>query len=143
MTTSTASDAAPGSAFDAASGSAFGTESAHLVALDGVIRGLERVEQRIRAAEAERIALLAQAFDIAALESKRAIASTPSDRASELAYRAVRAEVAAALHQSERTTEQHMDHAVTLTRQYPAPSRPTARAWSPSATPGSSRMRAR
>lgn len=80
---------------------------------------LEEVERKIREAEAERIELLAEAFDIAALESERGVVSTPSDRSSELAYRAVRAEVSAALHQSERTTERQLDHAVTLTRRYP------------------------
>lgn len=98
---------------------AFGPESAHLVALDRVLRSLERVERRIREAEAERLALLAEAFDISALESERAIVPTPSGRASELAYRAVRAEVATVLRQSERTAERHMSHAVELTRQYP------------------------
>ncbi|XPP25686.1 MAG: DUF222 domain-containing protein [Leucobacter sp.] len=97
----------------------FGPDSAHLTALDSVLDRLEAVEQRIRQAEAERIRLLAEAFDIAALESENQISSTPMGPSAELAYRAVRAEIAAALHQSEHTTERQLARAFTLTRDYP------------------------
>mgnify|MGYP001025332061 CR=1 FL=1 len=97
----------------------FGPDSAHLAALDSVLSRLEAVEQRIRRAEAERVQLLAEAFDIAAMESESEISATPMGPSAELAYRAVRAEIAAALHQSEHTTERQLARAFTLTRDYP------------------------
>lgn len=100
----------------------FGPGSVALIALNGVLNRLEAVEARIRAAEAERIVLLAEAFDVAAVESEgtRTIAAVPTGARAELAYRAVRAEVATVLHQSEHVAERQIDLAVTLTRRYRA-----------------------
>ncbi|MBK0418468.1 DUF222 domain-containing protein [Leucobacter sp. CSA1] len=92
--------------------------NASILALDSVVSRLESVERRIREAEADRVALLAEAFDIASAESDGADSSVPTGSGAELAYRAVRAEVAAALRMSERTAEKHLDHARTLTRHY-------------------------
>ena len=84
----------------------FGQESAHVLALDSVVSGLESLERQSRAIEAERLRLLAESLGIATAESERAQASSPQGRRAELAYRSVRAEVAAALHLSEATIEQ-------------------------------------
>src|SRR5690606_14267470 len=97
---------------------AFGPGSAHLVALESVLTRLEAAERRIRQAEAERVRLLAEAFDVAAAESDSRISFVPLGAPAELAYRAVRAEVAACLHESEHTAERRMSHAVALTRDY-------------------------
>lgn len=98
---------------------AFGPDSAHLAALHSVVSRLEAVEIRIREAEAERLSLLAEALDIAASENERRVAAVPSGSCAELAYRAVRAEVAAVLRQSERAVERRMSHAHALTADYP------------------------
>jgi len=100
-------------------GVAFDERSPHMTALKTIVDRLEAVEQRIREAEAERTALMAEAFDLAVCESDR-IASTPQGRRAELAHRAVRAELAACLHQSEQVTERQLSHAFTLTRNYRA-----------------------
>lgn len=127
------------------SGLAFGPESAHLEALDAVLTGLEEVEVRIRQAEAERVTLLARAFDLALAESRSTgqvrsdlaatdvvpndvagtgvagepVAAGPSAAVSGLAMRAVRAEIALCLRVSEQTIDRRMTHAYTLTREYP------------------------
>lgn len=88
-------------------------------ALGAVVSRLEDIERRARALEAERLEALAAAFDIAAADGERAEASHPTGKAGELAYRSVRAEVAAALHMSERTAERHIAHAYTVTSSYP------------------------
>lgn len=94
------------------------------IALDAIVAGLDRVEQKMRQLEAERTRLLADAFDLAAIESEevRGVGETetPVGRRGELALRAIRAEVAAVLHLSERTVDRHLDHAFTLTQQFPA-----------------------
>lgn len=115
---SASSDPTFGPAFGPVFGPVFGPDSVHLVALESVLTRLEAIELRIRQAEAERMSLLAEAFDIAALESESEIASIPVGETAQLAYRAIRAEIAAALHQSEHTTERQMAHAVTLTQNY-------------------------
>ena len=97
--------------------SAFDERSPHTVALGSIVDRLEAVELRIREAEAERTALMAEVLDLAAAESDR-IVSTPQGAQAELAYRAVRAEVSACLHQSESATERQLSHAYTLTRDY-------------------------
>lgn len=98
----------------------FGQESAHVLALDSVVSGLESLERQSRAIEAERLRLLAESLGIATAESERAQASSPQGRRAELAYRSVRAEVAAALHLSEATIEQKMSHAHALVSDYPS-----------------------
>lgn len=98
----------------------FGPESAYLAALDSVVSRIEKVELRIREAEAERLRLLAEALDIAACESENRVSSMPSGEHGELAYRCVRSEVATALHLSERTVERQMSQAFTLVSDYSA-----------------------
>ncbi|GAB2568553.1 DUF222 domain-containing protein [Leucobacter ruminantium] len=97
----------------------FTSESPYTLALTAVLEGLERVEQRIREAEAERLRLLAAAMDIAGEETRRTSASAPNDASSELAYRSIRSEIAAALHQSEYVTERQLNLAHSLTYSYP------------------------
>lgn len=97
----------------------FTSETPYTLALTAVVHGLEHVEQRIREAEAERLRLLAAAMDIAAEETRRASASAPNDPSSELAYRSIRSEIAAALHQSEYVTERQLNLAHTLAYSYP------------------------
>ena len=98
--------------------SAFGSASPHVLALDHVLTQLESVEQRLRSVEAERIALLVEAFDIAALEGVNAEGGVPSGPSGELAYRAVRAELAACLQLSERAVERQLTQATDLHRHY-------------------------
>lgn len=103
---------------DRSAESAFGSASPHVLALDHVLTRLESVERRLRAVEAERVALLVEAFDTAALEGSNGQGGTPSGPGGELAYRAVRAEVAACLQLSERAVERHFTHATDLLRNY-------------------------
>lgn len=97
----------------------FDAQSPHLAALGTIVSGLEETEARIRRAEADRMLLLAEALDVAALENERRIAEVPSGSRAELAYRAVRAEIATALRVSERSAERMLDRAHALTRAYP------------------------
>lgn len=89
-------------------------------ALGNVVSRLEDIERRRRELEAEHLEALHEAFDIAAAESENAYALYPSGKSGELAYRAVRAEVAAALQMSERTVEKHIAHAYTVRNNYAA-----------------------
>lgn len=89
-------------------------------ALSAVLGELEEVERRLRTTEAERLRVLAKAFDIAAAQNARqGERSVPVDAAGELALRAVRAEIAAALHLSEYAVERRLDLAQQLTVSYP------------------------
>ena len=97
------------------------------VALGAIVSGLERVERNMRGLEAERARLLAEALELAAVEGEQAQstesdseAATPNNPRGELALRAIRAEIATALHLSERTVDRHLDHAFALVRRLPA-----------------------
>lgn len=110
----------------------FGSESAQLTALDAVMTRAEALERDARRIEAERLRVFADAVDVALAEiaDQRATGATAQrdrddrdDRAreavrSELAYRAVRAELAAVFRLSEATVERKMDHAHRLTHHY-------------------------
>ena len=98
---------------------AFGPASLLLTELDAALTRLAAIEQRIREAEADRVHELTVIFDIAAAESEDDLSTVPAGAHAELAYRAVRAEVAALTRQSERTVERQMCHAQALTRDYP------------------------
>lgn len=98
---------------------AFGPSSLLLTELDAALTRLQAVEQRIREAEADRVRELTVIFDIAAAESEDDLSMVPAGERAELAYRAVRAEVAALTRQSERTVERQMCHAQALSRDYP------------------------
>lgn len=97
----------------------FAPHSPHVAALRAAVSELEAVEQRARRIQAERMRVLAAAFDIAAAESSRTYSSVPAGRDAELAYRSVRAELACALRLSEAAVERQLTHAHTLTRDYP------------------------
>lgn len=100
----------------------FSSDSLTTIALDAIVTGLEQVEQTMRELDAERVRLLAEAFDLAAVEGEEAghpESHLVQGSRGELALRAVRAEIAAALHVSERTVERQLTHAHTLTWQYP------------------------
>lgn len=112
-------DPAAGPYASGSSCKAFDAASPYTVALGSAVDRLEAIELRIRTAEAERVAVLAEIFDLTANESDR-IVSTPQGARAELAYRAARAEVAACLHQSEHVAERQLSHAYTLTRDYRA-----------------------
>lgn len=96
-----------------------GPDSVHLIALESVVSRLETSEHRRRAEAAAQLQLLADAFDIAAVESRgRGEPSIPRGENAELAYRAVRAEIACAMQLGEQTAERRMTHAFQLTTQY-------------------------
>ncbi len=99
----------------------FAPSSAHLLALDAVVRRAERVESELRRLEADRLQVFADAFDVAAAESSgaRGHSSIPRGARAELAYRSVHAELAAAFHLGEATVERRMAHAYALTHHYP------------------------
>ncbi|QIM17435.1 DUF222 domain-containing protein [Leucobacter insecticola] len=86
--------------------------------MDAVLSELEALEQESRALEARRLKLLAAAADIARLDAEPAPSANVSGRKTELAYRSVRAEIAAALHLSEWSIGRQMHHACALTEQY-------------------------
>lgn len=88
------------------------------LALASVTRRLVAVESEIRRLEARRSELYADALDIAAVESPLE-SSTPTGLGAELAYRAVRAELATALHLSEQSIERRMHRAWELRHCYP------------------------
>lgn len=93
------------------------------VGLGSIVTRLEANEQAMTALKAERVKLLAEAFDLAAYESQIATgteAHIPVGARGNLALRAIRAEIATALHISERTADRHLSDAYTLTRDFPA-----------------------
>jgi len=96
------------------------SRSLEAIALHAIVSGLEAVEQRSRQLEAERVRLLAEAFDLAAYDSGGEQGSVPSGASGELAHRAIRAEIATALHVSERTVDRHLAHAHQLAVRFPA-----------------------
>ena len=94
----------------------------HLLALDSVVSRLERSELRRRAADAAQVLLYAEAFDLASPDLHATyVDGVPVSGAApaELAYRAIRAELACALHLSEHTVERRLAHAHELTTRYP------------------------
>lgn len=102
------------------SNSTFAPGSVHLVALQVVVARAERIELEMRRLEAERLQVFADAFDIAAAESERCRTHSdiPRGEGAELAYRSVRAELAAAFHLSEATIDRRLAHAYAMTRGY-------------------------
>ncbi len=106
----------------------FGSDSAQLTALDAVMTRAEALERDARRIEAERLRVFADAVDVALAEiaDLRGTAAPAqgsrddrSERAreaarSELAYRTVRAELAAVFRLGETTVERKMDHAYRL-----------------------------
>lgn len=97
--------------------------SPQTLALNAIVTGLESVERAIRELEADRVRLLAEAFELAAIEGEEVGGPerhTPSGPRGELALRAIRAELAMALQVGERTVDRHLAHAHVLTRQFPA-----------------------
>lgn len=111
-------------------------DSLTTAALNAIVTGLERVDLAMRRLEAERLRLLGEAFELAAIESEEAPDRTRDDSAiswarcierhtpvgtrGELALRAIRAEIATALHLGERTVDRHLGQAVAMTRGFPA-----------------------
>ncbi|MFV0433753.1 MAG: DUF222 domain-containing protein [Leucobacter sp.] len=102
----------------ASSRCAFDESSPHLVELDAAITALEENEAAARGLEARRVRVLARLDRVIRLEHARCGEGGHAERG--LAYRAARAEAAAALHQSEQTTERHMEDACELQHRYPA-----------------------
>lgn len=92
--------------------------SPYVVALDTVMSRLESVEEKLRRAEVERVMALADAFDVLTVETGTAYGSVPSGATGEIAYRALRAEIAAVTGVTERTAEQQLCHAVQLRHNY-------------------------
>jgi hypothetical protein len=93
------------------------------VALGAIVTELESVERAMRELEAARMRLLAEAFELAAIEGEEIGGPerhVPSGPRGELALRAIRAEIAVVLGLSERTVDRHLAQAYTLTRQFPA-----------------------
>lgn len=98
-------------------------DSLTTVALRAIVTGLEAVERAMPELEAERVRLLTEAFDLAAIESEEVTqveTHVPLGPRGDLALRAIRAEIAVALEMSERTVDRHLAHAHTLTRKHPA-----------------------
>jgi hypothetical protein len=89
-----------------------------VVALDAVMSRLESVEGRLRRAETDRVSALADAFDVIAVETGAPYGSVPTGTEGELAYRALRAEIAMVTEVTERTAERHLQHAFQLRHQY-------------------------
>lgn len=88
------------------------------IVLGHAVDRLIAVEREIRRLEARRSELYAEVLDIAAVESPLE-SSTPTGLGAELAYRAVRAELATALHLSEQSIERGMHRAWELRHRYP------------------------
>lgn len=102
--------------------SRFHPDERFAVALDSVASRLDAHERVLRAGLAARYRLLAEAFDLAAWASDATgyEASRPCGKNGELAYRAVRAELAVALNVSERTIERQLSDAQALISSYPS-----------------------
>lgn len=81
-------------------------------ALDAVVSGVEALERRRRAVDAGQVGLFAEA-----LELVERVCGGVGER--EIAFRSVRAELAAVLRVSERTVERRLSHAYRLNTQYP------------------------
>ena len=110
----------------------FGSDSAQLTALDAVMTRAEALEREARRIEAERLRVFADAVDVALAEiADLRVTAAPaqgsrddrSERAreaarSELAYRAVRAELATVFRLGETAVERKMDHAYRLAHHY-------------------------
>lgn len=95
----------------------FPADSEQLRLLSEVVRELEEVESRLRALDARKAELLAEADRLARAEQER----LPGiGGAAEMAHRTVAAEVAFALGIADRTAERLIEHAATLCSQYPA-----------------------
>lgn len=99
----------------------FDPDEALTAALDSVAGRLESHETRVlRAGQAARYRMLAEAYDIAC-ESAASNRRRPSPvQATDLAFRAVRAELATVLRLSERTIERQLNDAHILAHDYPA-----------------------
>lgn len=97
---------------------AFDTTSPHTQALGVAVSGLLETQARLCALQAEQVRHLADISRLAAAETDRVAAHTPTSAAVGLAFRAARAEIAAATHQSEHTIDREMADAVTLTQHY-------------------------
>ncbi len=103
-------------------------DSLAAVALDAIVVELGRIESESRRIEAERIRLMSEALELAAVEGERTRPLTagqpethcPDNTRGELALRAIRAEIASALHLSERTVDRQLSQAYSLTSAFPA-----------------------
>lgn len=96
---------------------AFKPGSENAQRLDQVITGLEELELRARALEAERVTLLATAHTIAASEAK--VVGERGAVEGSMAYRSVQADVAAALHTGNTTAGNQLRHAHLIVSAYP------------------------
>ncbi|PII82795.1 hypothetical protein BMH32_14505 [Leucobacter sp. OLJS4] len=95
----------------------FPTDSEQHRLLSEVVRELEEVEGRLRALDARKAELLAEADRLARAEQER----LPGiGGAGEMAHRTVAAEVGFALGIADRTAERLIEHAAALCSQYPA-----------------------
>lgn len=113
---------APGSGVGANSGGhssrAFGTSGQSLSDLDDAVAALEALELIERQVAAARVNALALADRAARCEALKFSKNTAAEDS--VAYRAARAEIAAALHFSEQTIERHLTEAKALSTQYAA-----------------------
>ncbi|QIM18925.1 DUF222 domain-containing protein [Leucobacter coleopterorum] len=97
----------------------FDEQSPYVLALGVLMNRLETTEQTLRELEAERTAILSEVYQLAVAESDGLGADTPSGKSGELAYRAVRAEVAMVLGVGERGVDRQLSQAELLHRAYP------------------------
>ncbi|MFV0433787.1 MAG: DUF222 domain-containing protein [Leucobacter sp.] len=114
MTSSTRSQAAEA----VSTRGAFDASSPHLGELDEGIAVLEEIEAATRELEARRVRVLAEIDAVVRREHARCGEGGHPEQG--LAFRAARAEAAAALRQSEQTTERHMEDACELDACYSA-----------------------
>ncbi|WP_244304839.1 DUF222 domain-containing protein [Leucobacter viscericola] len=97
----------------------FDAQSPYVLALGVLMSRLETTEQKLRVLEAERAVILSEAYQLAVAEGDGLGTDTPSGKNGELAYRAVRAEVATVLGVGERAVDRQLSQAELLHRAYP------------------------
>ncbi|MFF0909511.1 DUF222 domain-containing protein [Microbacterium enclense] len=96
--------------------SAAGPGAAAAAALAAIVRGVQRLDAAIAAAEAERVRLLHEAWEYA---EALAAEQRPSVAAQDMALRSVAWEIAAATNASDRSLQRQITEAATLVRHYP------------------------
>ncbi|MEX0152966.1 DUF222 domain-containing protein [Microbacterium sp. LMI1-1-1.1] len=96
--------------------SAAGPGAAAAAALAEIVRGVQRLDAAIAAAEAGRVRLLHEAWEYA---EAMAAEQRPSVAAQDMALRSVAWEIAAATNASDRSLQRQITEAATLVRHYP------------------------